>query len=63
MNFKKINTMLSLFWLGAAILIVVLDINGTIRLTSNPILFFGVIISMVVSFQVVSYLERKSKKS
>ncbi|MBQ8994117.1 MAG: hypothetical protein IJ085_08410 [Turicibacter sp.] len=63
MNFKKINTILSLFWLGAAILIVVLDINGTIRLTSNPILFFGVIISMVVSFQIVSYLEKKSKKN
>ena len=63
MNFKKINTILSLFWLGAAILIVVLDIKGTIRLTSNPILFFGVIISMVVSFQIVSYLEKKSKKN
>ena len=25
--------------------------------------FFGVIISMVVSFQIVSYLERKSKKN
>ncbi|MEE1237414.1 MAG: hypothetical protein UHI85_04990 [Turicibacter sp.] len=63
MNFKKINTILSLFWLGATILIVVLDINGTIRLTSNPILFFSVIISMVVSFQIVSYLEKKSNKN
>jgi hypothetical protein len=50
---------LALFWLVASIVIVVLDINGVINLARNNVLFFGVILSMFVSFQMINYFEKK----
>ncbi len=62
MSFKKINTILAVLWLVASVFIVVLDINGVISLAHNNFLFFGLIISMFVSFQMVTYFEKKAKK-
>lgn len=62
MSFKKINGILALFWLVVSIVIVVLDINGLVNLARNNVLFFGLILSMFVSFQMVTYFEKKAKK-
>lgn len=62
MSFKKINGILALFWLVISIVIVVLDINGFVNLARNNVLFFGLILSMFVSFQMVTYFEKKAKK-
>ncbi|MDO4924947.1 MAG: hypothetical protein Q3980_04735 [Turicibacter sp.] len=62
MSFKKINGILALFWLVVSIVIVVLDINGFVNLARNNVLFFGLILSMFVSFQMVTYFEKKAKK-
>ena len=50
MSFKRMKGILALFWLVASIVIVVLDINGVINLARNNVLFFGVILSMFVSY-------------
>lgn len=63
MNFKRINIILSVFWLVASILIVILDINGVIHLAQNHYLFFGLVISMFASFKLVTYFEKKVKKN
>ena len=62
MSFKRMKGILALFWLVASIVIVVLDINGVIILARNNILFFGVILSMFVSFQMINYFEKKKQK-
>lgn len=62
MSFKRMKGILVLFWLVASIIIVVLDINGVINLVRNNVLFFGVIISMFVSFQIINSFEKKAKK-
>ena len=59
MSFKRMKGILALFWLVASIVIVVLDINGVINLARNNVLFFGVIFSMFVSFQMINYFEKR----
>lgn len=63
MNYKMINIVLSVFWLVTSIAIVVLDIKGIVSLSSNNVLFFGFIIIMFASFQIVKYLEKRQTKS
>ena len=62
MSFKRMKGILALFWLVASIVIVVLDINGVINLARNNVLFFGVILSMCVSFQMINDFEKKKQK-
>lgn len=62
MNFKRVNILLSLFWLVTSLIVVVLDVVGIINLAQNNFLFFGIIILMFVSFQVVHYYEKKSRQ-
>lgn len=62
MSFNRMKGILALFWLVASIIIVVLDINGVINLARNNVLFFGVILLMFVSFQIVTYFEKKANK-
>ena len=62
MSFTRMKGILALFWLVASIVIVVLDINGVINLARNNVLFFGVILSMFVSFQMTNYFEKKKQK-
>ena len=62
MSFKRMKGILALFWLVASIVIVVLDINGVINLARNNVMFFGVILSMFVSFQMINYFEKKKQK-
>jgi len=61
-KYKKINTVLSVFWLIVSIGIVILDMQGVISLSRNNTLFFGIIIVMFLSFQVVKYFEKKANK-
>ena len=61
-KYKQINIALSVFWLIASIGIVILDTQGVISLSRNNALFFGIIIVMFLSFQVVKYFEKKANK-
>ena len=58
--FEIIRPIPPLAWIP--IVIVVLDINGVINLARNNVLFFGVILSMFVSFQMINYFEKKKQK-
>ena len=62
MSFKRMNGILALFLLFDSIVIVLLDINCVINLSRNNVLFFGVILSMFVSFQMINYFEKKKQK-
>lgn len=62
MNYKIINIVLGVFWLVASIAIVVLDLKGVVSLSSNNLLFFGFIIIMFISFQIVKYFKKKQIK-
>lgn len=59
MKFTRINMVLSVFWLLASIGIIYLDVKQVISLTQNTGLFYGLIIIMFLSFQVIKFLEKK----
>lgn len=59
MKFTRINMVLSVFWLLASIGIIYLDVKQVISLTQNTGLFYGLIIVMFLSFQVVKFFEKK----
>lgn len=61
-KYKQINIALSVFWLIASIGIVILDMQGIISLSRNNTLFFGIIIVMFLSFQIVKSFEKKANK-
>lgn len=62
MDFKRINMVLSVFWLLASLGIIYLDVKQVISLTRNTGLFFGLVIIMFLSFQVVKFFEKKYLK-
>ncbi|EGC93109.1 hypothetical protein HMPREF9402_1344 [Turicibacter sp. HGF1] len=62
MDFKRINMILSVFWLLASIGIIYLDVKQVISLTRNTGLFFGVVIVMFLSFQVVKIFEKRASQ-
>ena len=62
MDFKRINMILSVFWLLASIGIIYLDVKQVISLTRNTGLFFGVVIVMFLSFQVVKSFEKRASQ-
>lgn len=62
MDFKRINMVLSVFWLLASLGIIYLDVKQVISLTRNTGLFFGLVIVMFLSFQVVKFFEKRATK-
>lgn len=62
MDFKRINMVLSVFWLLASLGIIYLDVKQVISLTRNTGLFFGLVIVMFLSFQVVKFFEKRFQK-
>lgn len=58
-KFTRINMVLSVFWLLASLGIIYLDVKKVISLTRNTGLFWGLVIVMFLSFQVVKFFEKK----